>query len=122
MRISFSADEGVRSALERVGRTEDVQFSPSGRRVAVAGYKAHRVLVFDVLIDLDADPPKVAVSGCLEVSSPALNNPHGVSWIDDDSFAVANRHGHVTILALPADRPASGRITLDPLCAIGGDV
>jgi hypothetical protein len=45
MRIPVSTDASVASAVGRLGRTEDVRFSPSGRRLALAGYRTNRLLI-----------------------------------------------------------------------------
>ncbi|HST37250.1 MAG TPA: hypothetical protein VLK25_11545 [Allosphingosinicella sp.] len=37
MRIAYAADNDIQAALARLGRTKDVHFSPSGRRLALAG-------------------------------------------------------------------------------------
>jgi hypothetical protein len=40
----------VRAAVAALGRTEDVKFSPSNRRLAVAGFGDHKISVFDVSV------------------------------------------------------------------------
>jgi hypothetical protein len=122
MRISSNADHATGAAIGRIGRTEDVQWSPSGRRLALAGYLADRVLVLDVDVDVDRGgaPQRISLSGALEVHSPSFDHPHGVDWFDDDTVAVANRYGDLGIFELPA-RPAAGAVTLDPVRTIGPD-
>jgi hypothetical protein len=51
MRIEVSASPNVKAVLARLGRTEDVTFSPSGRRLAVAGFGHNTVLILDVALD-----------------------------------------------------------------------
>jgi hypothetical protein len=36
-RISFLPSDGAKTAIAKLGRTEDVQFSPDDRRLAIAG-------------------------------------------------------------------------------------
>ena len=121
MRIPFTAGAGVMPAIARVGRTEDVQLSPSGRRLALIGYQNNRVLVFEIRIDTAAEPPRVELADALEIGSASFDHPHGASWIDEDTLIVANRYGALGIVQLPESRPASGRVTLDPVRIIGGD-
>ena len=121
MRIPFTAHADLRSVIHRLGRTEDVRWSPSGRSVALAYLFSHRVLVLDVDVRLDADQPRVDVSGGLEIGSPAIDHPHGVIWLDERTLAIASRMGEVGIFELPARRPDGGRITLEPVKTFGDD-
>jgi hypothetical protein len=121
MRIPFTADAEVHSALGRLGRTEDVQFSPSGRRLALAGYVTNRVLVLDVAADPGAEPARVEVSGAFAIGSSSIDHPHGLAWLDERTLVVANRYATVAIFELPDGRPASGEVTLDAVRTIGED-
>jgi hypothetical protein len=121
VRIPFTADAALISVIERLGRTEDVSWSPSGRSLALVYLLSHRVLVLDVDVHFDADPPRVDVSGGLEISSPAIDHPHGVIWLDERTLAIASRLGEVGIFELPARRPTAGHITLDPVKTFGDD-
>lgn len=118
MEIGYSAESAVQAAIGRIGRTEDVQFSPDGSRLAVAGFTEDRILVLGVETDWDTDPPKVAFTASLEVDSDGLHSPHGLCWLDDRTLAIANRSGHLTIFELP-EEPASGRIRLSPVRTLG---
>ena len=100
--IDYSATASVREAVAAIGRTEDVRFSPNNRRLAVAGFNLNRVTVFDVEITRAA----VALTGAVEISSPDLNRPHGLDFIDDDTLIVANRTGDACVFKLP---PADGQ-------------
>ena len=110
----------VISAIGRLGRTEDVRLSPSGRRLAIAGYLANRVLVVDLHVDLDGAAPRIVLSGGLEVSSRSFDHPHGVCWLDDRTLIVANRFADIGIFELPGNG-VSGAITRDPVRTIGAD-
>ena len=116
MEIAFDAGEAVRGALARIGRTEDVRFSPDERRLALVGLEANRLLVLDV----ETGPP-VSLTGFVEIESDALRSPHGVEWLDSQVLAVANRGGSVALFELPARRPRSTRTRLEPLRTIGAD-
>ncbi len=117
--IPVVTNEKVDQAIARLGRTEDVCFSPDGRRIALAGYLSDRVLLLDVEPDLDRDEPRVAVSNPLEIRSPAFAEPHGVTWVDDSTLIVANREGLITVLALPDEATATGSVSLEPVQLIG---
>src|SRR3954464_7512471 len=121
MRIPFTADEPVSAAIRRLGRTEDVQWSPAGRRLALIAYDVNRVLILEADVDVDGDASRVELSGALEITSASFRHPHGVSWLDEDTLVVANREGAVGIFELPECRGASLCITLDPVRTIGTD-
>jgi hypothetical protein len=46
--IEFTAPQSVNDVIASLGRTEDVCFSPSNRRLAVAAFIRHRVALFDI--------------------------------------------------------------------------
>ena len=116
MEIAFDAGEATRAALARIGRTEDVRFSPDERRLALAGIRVNRLLVLDI-----ETGPNVSLTGFIEIESDTLCSPHGVTWLDARTLAVANRGGLVAMFELPAQRPPSGRARLTPLRTIGAD-
>ena len=118
--VAFSAARDVQAAIARIGRTEDVQFSPGGRRLALPGLKTNRLLVLDVEAEAGAVPPKVSLTGFLEVECDAFSAPHGVAWLDESILIVANREGLVSVVALPADRKDAS-ISVEPVRTIGGD-
>lgn len=81
LELHYVAPPSVTDALSRLGRTEDVRFSPGNRRLAVASFHRNRVVVFDIDIAPSAGATRVALTGGVELSSPALRWPHGVEFI-----------------------------------------
>ena len=120
MQIEYSATGDVRAAISRLGRTEDVQFSPDGGRLAVTAFNDNRILVLGIDVRSDAEPPTIAITSWLELESDALQQPHGISWIDERTIAVANRNGQLVIFELPQEL-TSGSITLEPVKTLGID-
>ena len=118
MEIQYNANDELRATISRLGRTEDVQFSPGGGRLAVAAFNENRLLILEIDASFDTDPPAIALTNSLEVESDALQRPHGFSWIDERTIVVANRTGHLVIFELP-DEPASGRVSLSPVRTLG---
>lgn len=100
--LHYAAPQSVIDAIASLGRTEDVRFSPSARRLAVASFLRNRVLVFDVQIGSGSGATRVALSGGVELSSPVLQWPHGVDFIDDATLIVTSRKGDVAIFSLPS--------------------
>ena len=98
--IPFEADADIRATLAAMGRTEDVRLSPDGRRLAIACYAQNRVLLAGISIDRAPSGLTVAIEDLREMSSPALHEPHGVDFDDDDTLIVSNRSAGVTVLGV----------------------
>src|SRR5712671_5622475 len=91
LELQYAAPESVIDAIGSLGRTEDVRFSPSNRRLAVASYYRNRIVVFDLGIASSSGATQVALTGGVELSSPALRLPHGLDFIDDNTLIVTSR-------------------------------
>src|SRR5438552_5537848 len=98
-KIQYTAPQSVTDAVSSLGRTEDVRFSPSNRRLAVAAFKRNRIVVFDIASSSGAT--RVALTGGVELSAPALQLPHGLDFIDDDTLIVTSRGSGVALFKLP---------------------
>jgi DNA-binding beta-propeller fold protein YncE len=99
--IQYTAPQSVTDAVGSLGRTEDVRFSPSNRRLAVASFIRNRIVVFDIDIASTAGAAQVALTGGVELSSPALRLPHGLDFIDDNTLIVTSRGSDVAVFKLP---------------------
>jgi len=119
--IEFTASEEVRGALESIGRTEDVKFSPSNRRLALAGFAKNKLTIFDVEIATSAIGKNVTLTDFTEITSSSLRRPHGLFFIDDVTIIVANRGGEVPILRLPPSGTSEKRFDLSALQTIRRD-
>ncbi len=118
MEVEFTAGAEARAAIARIGRTEDVQFSPDGGRLAVAGFSENRILILGIETNWDSDLPAIALTGPLELESDALVLPHGLCWVDERTLIVANRQGLVAIFELP-EKASPGKIRLSPVRILG---
>lgn len=101
LELQYAAPQSVIDAIGSLGRTEDVRFSPSNRRLAVASFYRNRVVVFDVDIASSSGATQVALTGGVELSSSALQWPHGVDFLDDDTLIVTSRGRDVAFFELP---------------------
>jgi DNA-binding beta-propeller fold protein YncE len=101
LEIQYTSPRSVTDAVASLGRTEDVSFSPSNRRLALAAASRNRIAVFDIDIASSRGGTQVALTGGVELSSPALLYPHGVDFIDDDTLIVTNRGRDVALFELP---------------------
>jgi DNA-binding beta-propeller fold protein YncE len=102
LEIEYTAPQSVTDAVGSLGRTEDVRFSPSNRRLAVASFHRNRIVVFDIDIASSLGATQVALTGGVELSSPALQWPHGLDFIDDDTLIVTSRRSDVALFKLPS--------------------
>jgi DNA-binding beta-propeller fold protein YncE len=110
--VPYSASVAAHRVIADLGRTEDVQFSPSNRRLAVAGFHHNRIAVFDVAISRCAGKAQVALNGVVEIEAEMLKGPHGLCFLDEDTLAVANRDGSVEVFGMPvAGAAANGEAT-----------
>ena len=100
--VQYSASAAAARALADLGRTEDVQFSPSNRRLAVAAFHHNRIAVFEVEISRSGGKPQVALDGVVEIAAETLKGPHGLCFLDEDTLVVANREGSVEVYRVPA--------------------
>jgi len=99
--IEFSASDDVTKALVELGRTEDVKFSPDNHRLAIAGFIKNKILIVDSCIEETAIRTRVTLSNCITITSPSLQSPHGLCFIDNQTLIVVNRDGEAAILTLP---------------------
>jgi hypothetical protein len=112
IRIALDAPELVHGTIEGLGRVEDVAFSPNNGLLALAAFERNSIGICNIDITVVGNRPRVEISNAVEYSSPSLNAPHGVDFLDDRTVVVANRGGDVTVLRLPADDDARDRAEL----------
>jgi 6-phosphogluconolactonase (cycloisomerase 2 family) len=77
-------------------RTEDIKFSPSGRRLVIVATEGC-ILVFKV--NLKARPIEVVFEQ--EIRSTRLLVPHGIDFITEDIVVVANRDADLAFYSIP---------------------
>ena len=109
--LPFTATDAVRSAIASAGRTEDVKFSPDGRRLAIAGFNAGKLLLVDIDMDFSAGRKSITLRDVIEIASPDMREPHGLAFLDSGTLLVANRKGTVLVFRLPP-RGSQGSIVL----------
>ena len=121
MKIEYTANADVRATISRLGRTEDVQFSPEGGRLAVAAFNDNRLLILRVEAHWESRTADNSPAQFPRGEFDALQNPHGFCWIDERTIVVANRTAQLIIFELP-EEPISGRARLSPVKTLGDDV
>lgn len=101
MKIPCAISVQIRTALKRLGRTEDVRIAPDGKRIAIAGFNASRILLLEADFSASGQQRKITLTDCAELSHPSLDYPHGLSFVKNTLLAVANREGGASLLQLP---------------------
>jgi hypothetical protein len=114
--IPWTAPVAVRALVESLGRTEDIRFSPTNRRLALTGFLAHRIVVCDVEIGADG---AIALPAAVAIASPAVNLPHGADFVDDDTIAVASRGHGIALLRIPPASADARTVVVDSLQSLG---
>ena len=118
--VQYSASVAARRVIADIGRTEDVQFSPSNRRLAVAAFHNNRIAVFDIAISRSAGKPQVALDGVVEIEAETLKGPHGLCFLDEDTLVVANREGSVEVFSVPTAGAATNGSAITRRTIVGG--
>lgn len=119
--IDYVATDEVRAALASIGRTEDVKFSPDNKRLAVAGFARNILLIIDCQLVATASSRKVLLNDFVEINSATFSDPHGLSFIDNETLVVANRAGNVLILKIPPGGSQQKMFSVEPLQTLTGN-
>jgi hypothetical protein len=121
MRLNYTASDHVQKVIGRLGRTEDVKFSPNNCRLAVASFGKNQIAIFDVCITGAPHERQITLTDAIEISSPFFKYPHGVDFINEERIIVADREGDATIFELPRGEGRSDSYQLDPIGVLGAD-
>ena len=119
MRLACIGPAEVLDAIASMGRTEDVSWSPDGRRVALAAITLDRVLVVGMDCQFENGQKVLYLTDAVEVASTSLQRPHGLCWISNSIIAVASREGNVSLFDIPRADGLTALHTLEPLSVIG---
>ncbi len=107
----------VEAAIARLGRCEDLRFSPGGSLIAVPGFRSRTCLILS--FKFDAERQLVSVDDFLEIESASMPAPHGVDFLDDETIVVGPRSGSIVVLKLPTEL-GGRRITAEPASIVQG--
>lgn len=120
--LTAHASDEVRAALARLGRTEDLAFSPNGRWLVIPSFARDSVGLVGLDIEAGDGRPEVTITGVAELAPPGLDHPHGVDFVDHETIVVVNRHGRVSLLrlAVPDDEIGGAELVPVDLPAGGG--
>ncbi|MGL4316512.1 MAG: hypothetical protein ACRCTL_07850 [Pseudomonas sp.] len=107
MQLGFCAPQQVLDVIATMGRTEDLRFSPDRRRFAIAAMQRQKIFIFAVEVQRTATGKLIQLNTAVELSAEELQSPHGLDFIDNDTLAVANRNGDLTLFRLPPHNDAA---------------
>lgn len=99
--IAVDIPPELRPVIARIGRTEDICFSPDDSRLAIADFLSGRIFVFSLVFDRTVSPPRIALAGYFSIASPGRGYPHGVAFLGNDHFLVCYRQGGLVVFAVP---------------------
>lgn len=116
--IPFLMDSELDVEISSLGRTEDIAFSPSGDRLAIAGHLKHRILLFSIDRQSNSEGPLMRLSTPQTIESDAFLYPHGIFWVDESTIIVANRQGDACFVRVPSN-PEKGFFQITPIHPIG---
>lgn len=99
--IPYETTPEIRQIISKIGRTEDLKFSPDYKRFAVTELFEKSVHIFSIETDRKSSPTGIFITGHSLVKSSKFNKPHGVTFLDNNHIVVCNRTGDVSILGIP---------------------
>ena len=117
--INVFASNEVLMRLQDLGRTEDIKFSPDCRRLAITGFEKNKLLILDIKVVQSLTGISVSLTDFVELTSPSLNKPHGLAFIDDETMIVANRRGEAPIFKIPPSGEIKKLWNISALLTIG---
>ena len=124
MRVEYTAPKEVHAVIASLGRTEDVRFSPDGKRLAVAAFLNNRIAIFEIEIQAEAQGKTIFLSAVSLLDSSDLKAPHGLDFIDNQTLVVANRKGGVQLYRLPQrdSNQACRALSISPLASVRSEL
>lgn len=105
-----------------MGRTEDIQFSPDHRLLAVSGYRNDAVYLFSTYVARENGTKTLEIRNYAVIRSSCLKEPHGVAFLGMKYLIVANRAGALNILRVPDLGETDAEVALEPVAEIRGNV
>src|SRR4029078_6807975 len=99
--------------------TKVVSLSASNRCLRVVDDLGDKIVIFEMSMDWRRHSKSISINGVVEISSPSLQRPHGIDFIDDNRIIVANREGQACIFDIP--HGAKGKVELSPSMVVSSE-
>jgi len=113
--LDYKATPAVKEVIGRLGRTEDIRFSPSRKRLAFSAFEDGRIVVLEIAITPSPSGPLIFLSDYVSFSSKNIDHPHGMAFIDEHTLVVANRTQFVSIFTIPPMGGTEKEFVIKPL-------
>lgn len=113
--LDYQAAPAVQKVIDHLGRTEDIRFSPSRKRLAFSAFEDGRIVVLEIAVTPSPWGPRIFLSDYVIFSSRNIEHPHGMAFIDEDTLIVANRTQFVSIFRIPLAGGAEKEFVIKPL-------
>ena len=112
--LDYQASQEIKDVISSIGRTEDVKFSMDERRLAITDFLVNKIHLFELCIDNDASTV-IKLTKCITICSDDFKRPHGIVFLGNDHFVVANRDGDITLFECPKTSLETSEIQLKAL-------
>ncbi len=113
--LIYQTTPTIQKVIDSIGQTEDVKFSPDERFLAVVDFSNSKIQLFEIHIENVDAAQIVNLTNCITIDSNHFKNPHGLDFIGNKHFVVANRAGDVTIYRIPIEFSGHIEIELTPV-------
>lgn len=120
-RIAYSANARIRNMIARIGRTEDIKFSPTNDSLAILDYFGKCIYLFSVQLENSATYLSVNLTDYSIITSESLHETHGVAFLGNNHIIVCNRSGDVCIFKIPLPNERPHNLPLEPRARIRGN-
>jgi len=114
---SIRADSSI--SVSKMGRTEDLRFSPDRTRLAVVSFNHHKIFIFEISLMNQGSTKYLKINDYVEYKSAAFKYPHGMVWIDDNTIAVTSRGGKTDLFKLPSRSSVHQQAELKSITSFG---
>jgi 6-phosphogluconolactonase (cycloisomerase 2 family) len=118
--LNYQTSPEIKAVINSLGRTEDIKFSPDGKYFAIAEYLAAKIRFFGISISGDGLSQVVEITKCTTITSSHFHEPHGITFLGNEYFVVANRTGDVTLFKCPSESSELSEVELMPLASFKG--
>jgi hypothetical protein len=99
--VEYESTPAVSQAIAELGRTEDIRFSPAGNLLAISTFASHKIALFKIDTGISPAGVTISIKDFVLFSSPDIERPHGVAFLDEQTLLVANRFQFVSVFRLP---------------------
>jgi hypothetical protein len=116
--IPYTTTPEVQKVIDVMGRTEDMQFSPDRKWLAVAGFRNSKLYLYATNILTENNSKVIHLDNSMVLDSSSIREPHGLHYMDDRHLLIANRAGAIVILRIPDLTEDNAEYKIKPVATI----